>query len=281
MSIIPCRQLLTSSLTLYVNWWGSDTNDGLAPQAAFQTLAAARLAFSTKYDTGGYDHFIQLAEGIYNGTTLTEVTGGGSITIQGQGSGTVIKGNIQVNQRRTRYILKNLTFAPENTFAISAVNGYIELAEGITYNITQATSPALLVSELDGVIRVMNDFALTYTTGVLPTLAFAKSKGQIRLQNIQVTATGALNWLTATLWSQSMGLIDARNFRHTGSDPTSGLRWIQESDGIIIGDGGTDILGTTNGATALVTQTEPVVIPQAQLGFTMPISLSTATYSLS
>lgn len=281
MSIIPCRQLLTSSLTLYVNWWGSDTNNGLAPQSAFQTIQAAILAFSTKYDTGGFDHYIKLADGYYNGATLTEVTGGGSITISGNGSGTILKGNIQVNQRRTRYILKNLTFTPENTFAVSAVNGYIELAEGITYNITQATSPALLVSELDGVIRVTSDFALTYTTGVLPTLAFARSKGQIRLQNIQVTATGALNWLTAALWSQSMGLIDARNFRHTGSDPTLGLRWIQQSDGIIIGDGGTNILGTTNGATALVTQTEPVVIPQAQLGFTMPISLSTATYTLS
>ena len=281
MSIIPCRQLLTSSLTLYVNWWGSNTNDGLSPQSAFQTLDAARLAFSTKYDTGGYDHFISIADGYYNGTTLTEVTGGGSITITGQGTGTIIKGNIQVNQRRTRYILKNLSFSPENTFAVSALNGYVELAEGITYSITQATSPALLVSELDGVIRVMNDFALTYTTGVLPTLAFARSKGQIRLKDIQVTATGALNWLTACLWSQSGGLIDARNFRHTGSDPTSGLRWIQESDGIIIGDSGTDILGTTNGATALVTQTEPVVIPQAQLGFNLPISFSTATYALS
>ena len=281
MSIIPCRQLLTSSLTLYVNWWGSDSNDGLAPQSAFQTIQAAILAFSTKYDTGGYNHFISLANGFYDGATLTEVTGGGSITITGQGAGTVVKGNIQVNQRRTRYILKNLTFAPENTFAVSALNGYIELGEGLVYNITQATSPALLVSELDGVIRVTNDFALTYTTGVLPTLAFARSKGQIRLQNIQVTATGALNWLTATLWSQSMGLIDARNFRHTGSDPTSGLRTIQESGGIIIGDSGTDILGTINGADPLVTQTEPIVIPQAQLGFNLPISFSTATYTLS
>lgn len=222
MSIIPCRQLLTSSLTLYVNWWGSDTNNGLAPQTAFQTIQAAILAFSTKYDTGGYDHTIKLADGYYNGATLTEVTGGGSITITGNGAGTIIKGNIQVNQRRTRYILKNLTFAPENTFAVSATNGYIELAEGITYNITQATSPALLVSELDGVIRVMNDFALTYTTGVLPTLAFARSSGKIVLRNRQVTATGALNWLTATLWAQSSGVIDARNFRHTGTDPTSG-----------------------------------------------------------
>lgn len=281
MSIIPCRQLLTSSLTLYVNWWGSDTNDGLAPQSAFQTIAAARLAFSTKYDTGGYDHFIELAEGIYNGTTLTEVTGGGSITIRGQGSSTILKGNIQINQRRTRYILKNLTFSPENTFAISALNGYIELAEGLVYNITQATSPALLVAELDGVINVTNDFALTYTTGVLPTLAFARSSGLIVLHNIQVTATGALNWLTATLWSQSSGIIDARNFRHTGSDPTSGLRTIQESNGYIIGDSGTDILGTINGVAPLVTQTEPVVIPQAQLGFNLPISFSTATYTLS
>lgn len=281
MSIIPCRQLLTSSLTLYVNWWGSDSNDGLAPQSAFQTIQAAILAFSTKYDTGGYDHFISLANGFYNGATLTEVTGGGSITITGQGSGTILKGNIQVNQRRTRYVLKNLTFTPENTFAVSALNGYIELGEGLVYNITQATSPALLVSELDGVIRVTNDFALTYTTGVLPTLAFARSSGLIILQNRQVTATGALNWLTATLWAQSSGIIDARNFRHTGTDPTSGLRWIQESSGYIIGDSGTDILGTTNGGTALVTQTEPVVIPQAQLGFNLPISFSTATYTLS
>jgi hypothetical protein len=281
MSIIPCRQLLTSSLTLYVNWWGSDTNNGLAPQTAFQTIQAAILAFSTKYDTGGYDHTIKLADGYYNGATLTEVTGGGSITITGNGAGTIIKGNIQVNQRRTRYILKNLTFAPENTFAVSAVNGYIELAEGITYNITQATSPALLVSELDGVIRVMNDFALTYTTGVLPTLAFARSSGKIVLRNRQVTATGALNWLTATLWAQSSGVIDARNFRHTGTDPTSGLRSIQESSGIIIRDSGTDILGTVDGVAPLVTQTEPVVIPQAQLGFNLPISFSTATYTLS
>jgi hypothetical protein len=59
------------------------------------------------------------------------------------------------------------------------------------------------------------------------------------------------------------------------------LRWIQESNGFIIGDGGTDILGTTNGATALVTQTEPPVIPQAQLGMNVPISFSTATFSLS
>jgi hypothetical protein len=281
MSIIPCRQLLTSSLTLYVNWWGSDTNNGLAPQTAFQTIQAAILAFSTKYDTGGYDHTIKLADGYYNGATLTEVTGGGSITITGNGAGTIIKGNIQVNQRRTRYILKNLTFAPENTFAVSATNGYIELAEGITYNITQATSPALLVSELDGVIRVMNDFALTYTTGVLPTLAFARSSGKIVLRNRQVTATGALNWLTATLWAQSSGVIDARNFRHTGTDPTSGLRSIQESSGIIIRDSGTDILGTVDGVAPLVTQTEPVVIPQAQLGFNLPISFSTATYTLS
>lgn len=281
MSIIPCRQLLVSPLTLYVNWWGSDTNDGLAPQSAFQTIQGAVRAFTTKYDTGGYNHTISIAEGFYNGTTLTEFTGGGSITITGQGAGTIIKGNIQVNQRRSRYVLKNLTFSPENTFAVSALNGYVELAEGIVYSITQATSPALLVSELDGVIRVTNDFALTYTTGVLPTLAFARSKGQIRLKDIQVTATGALNWLTATLWSQSSGLIDARNFRHTGSDPTTGLRWIQESSGIILGDGGTDILGTVNGATALVTQTEPVVIPQAQLGFNLPISFSTATYTLS
>lgn len=281
MSIIPCRQLLTSSLTLYVNWWGSDTNDGLAPQTAFQTIQAAILAFSTKYDTGGYDHTISLAAGYYNGATLTEVTGGGSITITGQGATTFLKGNIQVNQRRSRYVLKNLTFATEDSFAVSTVNGYVELAEGIVYAITQATSPALLVAELDGVINVTNDFALTYTTGVLPTLAFARGKGQIRLNNIQVTATGALNWLTATLWAQSGGLIDARNFRHTGSDPTSGLRWIQESNGYIISNGGTDILGTTNGATALVTQTNPVVIPQAQLGFNLPISFSTATYSLS
>ena len=116
---------------------------------------------------------------------------------------------------------------------------------------------------------------------MLPTLAFARSSGKIVLQNIQVTATGALNWLTATLWAQSSGVIDARNFRHTGTDPTSGLRWIQESNGYIIGDGGTDILGTTDGLGALVTQTEPVVIPQAQLGFNLPISFSTATYSLS
>jgi pectin methylesterase-like acyl-CoA thioesterase len=281
MSIIPCRQLLTSSLTLYVSWWGQDTNDGLAPSTAFQTIQAAILAFSTKYDTGGYNHFISLADGYYNGATLTEVTGGGSITITGQGATTFLKGNIQVNQRRTKYILKNLTFVPENTFAVSALNGYIELAEGITYNITQATNPALLVSELDGVIRVTNDFALTYTTGVLPTLGFTRSKGQIRLKDIQVTATGALNWLTACLWSQSGGLIDARNFRHTGSDPTTGLRWIQESGGTIIGDSGTDILGDTDGSVALVTQTEPIVIPQAQLGFNLPISFSTATYTLS
>lgn len=281
MSIIPCRQLLTSSLTLYVNWWGSDSNDGLAPQNAFQTIQAAILAFSTKYDTGGYNHFISLANGFYNGATLTEVTGGGSITITGQGSGTILKGNIQVNQRRTKYILKNLTFTPENTFAVSALNGYVELAEGIVYNITQATSPALLVSELDGVIRVTNNFALTYTTGVLPTLGFARSKGQIRLQGINVTTTGALNWLTACLWAQSGGFIDARSFKASGTDTTSGLRWIQESNGYILGDGATVILGTTNGSTSLLTQTEPVVIPQAQLGFTLPISFSTATYSLS
>lgn len=280
MSIIPCRQLLASPLTLYVNWWGSDTNDGLSPQSAFQTIQGAVLAFTTKYDTGGYNHTISIAEGFYNGATLTEVTGGGSITITGQGAGTILRGNIQVNQRRSRYVLKNLTFSPESTFAVSALNGYVELAEGIVYSITQATSPALLVSQLDGVIRVTNDFALTYTTGVLPTLAFARSKGQIVLKDIQVTATGALNWLTATLWSQSNGLIDARNFRHTGVDSTTGLRWIQESGGIIIGDTGTDILGTVDGASPLVTQTEPVVIPQGGI-FTMPISFSTATYILS
>jgi len=281
MSIIPCRQLLTASLTLYVNWWGSDTNDGLAPQTAFQTIQAAILAFSTRYDTGGYNHTISLAAGYYNGATLTEVTGGGSITISGQGAGTFIRGNIQVNQRRSRYVLKNMTFATENTFAVSTINGYVELAEGITYAITQATSPALLVAERDGVIMVTADFALTYTTGVLPTLAFARSSGLIILLNRQVTATGALNWLTATLWAQSGGQIDARNFRHTSTDPTSGLRWIQESNGFIIGDGGTDILGTVDGAGALVTQTEPTVIPQAQLGFNVPISFSTATFALS
>jgi len=281
MSFIPCRQLLASTLVLYVNSWGSDTNDGLSPQTAFQTLQAAVLAFSTKYDTGGITHFIQLADGAYNGATLTEVTGGGSIIINGKGATTFLRGNIQVNQRRTRYVIKNLTFAPENTFAVSALNGYIELAEGLVYRITQATSPALFVSELDGIIRVTNDFALTYTTGVLPTLALARSKGQIRLKDIQVTATGALNWLTACLWSQSGGFIDARNFRHTSTDPTSGLRWLQESNGYILGDSGTDILGTVDGAAPLLTQSEPIIIPQAQLGFNVPLSFSTATFALS
>ena len=280
MSIIPCRQLLTSPLTVYVNWWGSDYNDGLSPQTAFQTIQGAVRAFTQKYDTGGYSHTIAVGDGYYNGATLSEVTGGGSITIRGNGTSTFVKGNIQCNQRRTRYVLQNLTFVPENTFAVSALNGLIELGSGLIFQVSQATTPALLVAELDGIIRVQNDFTITYTTGVLPSLVLAKTKGQVILRNIQVTAIGNLNWLVSALWAQSFGLIDARNFRHTGADPTTGLRWLIESSGVILFDAGTDILGDTNGVASLTTQSEPPVIPQAQLGFNLPINFANVTYQL-
>jgi hypothetical protein len=271
--MIPCRQLLVSALTIYVNWRGSDYNDGLSPQTAVQTIAAAVELFTTKYDTGGLNHFIVLAGGFYDGCNMYDFVGGGRIEIIGSDDGSFVKGNFIFKNVKSNWRLNNLIFEPEGNSAIYANNGNFELGEGIIFNVTQATTPAMLYLELGSIVTIRNNFSIVYTTGVLPTFCLVRSKSVLNMFQITATITGALNWLTAAFWAQSDGLIDARSFTVSGADPSTGLRWIQESGGIILSDGATEIPGDTDGATALVTQTEPAAFPQADIGFNIPITL--------
>lgn len=277
--MIPSRQLLVDTITLYVNWRGSDYNDGLSPQFAVQTIAAAVEIFTTKYDTGGLNHFIFLSPGFYDGSNIYDFVGGGQIEIVGSDDGSYISGNFIFRDTKSNWKISNVIFEPQGNSALYVSNSVVKLGEGIIFNITQATTPALLVIELGGIVDVVNDFSIVYTTGVLPTFALVKSSGLLNLYQVEVTITGALTWLTAAFWAQSFGLIDLRSFTVAGSDPSTGLRWIQESGGIILADGATEVPGDTDGATALVTQAEPAAFPQADLGFGIPISLDGGTFS--
>jgi hypothetical protein len=276
--IIPCRRLLTSSLTLYVNPNGSDTNDGLTPQTAFQTIQSAIVAFSSLYDTGSYNHTIKLADGYYYGAALTEVTGGGSISIEGSGN-TYVQGNIQVNQRRTRYQISNLIIIPDGTFGVSVSNGYLSIGGNISFSIRRATTPAVLVAEKGGFLEVSSPFSLSFDSGVAISLALAKSGGYISLgRPLSLSNPGA--WTVAGLWAQSTGCIDAKGFTFTSTDSILGLRWLQESNGCIISDGATSIPGNVNGANALLTETLPPVTPEARPKVGLKVIVTSASYSL-
>lgn len=252
------RTLLTSNLTLYVRTDGNDSNTGLANTSggAFLTVQAAINNACAKYDNGGYDITIQIADGTYTGTiTLLSYVGSGSIIIQGN-SGTPANVLISVTNAAaiTGAQLKGCKWTLKDFKVTTTTSGNLMTLVGNSHiyfqniNFGAAASGYMHMYAYGG--ATFNATGNYTITGGGYAHMYAQGGGQFDVSGRTVTLTGTPAFSGAFAYSNGLGHILASGMTFTGS--ATGVRYTTALCGVInVGGGGASYLpGNSAGTTA-------------------------------
>ena len=265
----PARVRLNANTTLYVSTSGSDSNTGLASGSttSFQTLQKAVDVVASYYDLNSYQLTIQLADGTYSmGAALTQPWVGGGI------------GNVIINGNATTP--SNVLFSTSTTdisvtgngvgvtlqhFKVQNTSGWGLEANrqgqiafsGLVFG---TCSSEQVIATVGSLVSVIGDYSIT---GGAPSHIFAVSGSVIRSEiilpatTITVTLSGTPAFTNGFAHTDSLGEIDAYNFRYSGS--ATGARYTETANSVIAADGqGTSLFpGNAAGTTSTGAQYIP------------------------
>lgn len=231
------RTRLTSNHTLYVRTDGNDSNNGLTNTAggAFLTIQAALTFALERYDLGGYNLTIQLANGTYTGgiSVGSPQTGRGSIIIQGDtttpsnvilstGSATCIFVNNGI-----RLHIRGIKLTSTAYLAFAQFNASIYFDGKMDFG---SSSFAQIISVWHGLILIGSNCNIT---GAGSFFLYSDRGGLIVTAGaLTFTISGTLNYPNQFAKAVDGGIINSSGCTFSGGDVTGG-RYFAQNNGII------------------------------------------------
>lgn len=250
------RTLLQSNLTLYVATTGSNSNDGLDPASAFQTIQRAWSEILNNYDLNGFVATVQIAAGTYTtpvsatGSPLGANAGSGSVIFLGDianpanvlvattgASAFLAQGGAQFTIRG----IKVQTAGANNNCILSNPGGLVTL-DGVEFGGCGASH----MNALGGYISVVSNYTIA---GSAVNHARAAAFGLVSINSRTVTLTGTPSFSGAFASCQQARVEQIGN---TYSGSATGVRYAVSENGVVTTNGGgaTALPGGTAGTVA-------------------------------
>lgn len=233
------REKLSADLNLYVDGVsGSDSNAGLASGAsAFQTIQKAVNVLAEKYDLGGYNATIHVADATYTGNVvLKDYVGPGMATIDGN-SGT--PANVFVNVAAGAafsadgilrpWTIQNLKIAAA-TYGIQASRGAKIYYSGINFS---TCTTAHLYADFGGYLKCTGNYTVSGAAAFhwrVTDFAVAECQSKTITFTTNPTALPMI-WVSASN-------VQARSITFTNGGYITGKRYAVDLNGIIDTNGG-------------------------------------------
>jgi len=248
------RERLTAARTYYVRTDGSDSNTGLANTSggAFLTIQKAVDVVAGSLDLGGYAVTIQIADGTYTGaTSLKALTGGGSVTIQGN-SGTPANvvvsttsghGFTQAPGAWGAYTVKDLKIQTTTSGfgLVVSGSGSLLLINNVVFG---ACASGHMYVDKDGNITASGNYTIA---GAAPVHFQIATGGSVACNSKVITITGTPAFSTAYLYATTCGMASLGSTTYSGS--ATGVRYTIALNAVADTAGAT-LPGGTAGSTA-------------------------------
>lgn len=230
------REILTADRTYYVRTDGSDSNNGLANTSggAFLTVQKAYDVIASTLDLGGFKVTISVGAGTFTGGLLVAQpwSGGGSITVTGAGSSTIISTTNKDAISNTSslpgaMLVQNMTLQTTTgggglvNYGVGTINfGGITFGACATYHAAAIGGSA--------VVQAVANYSIT--GGAISHL-FAATGGSVFVESLALTLTGTPAFFSAFARALSLGAIIADGLTFSGS--ATGARYSVSLNAII------------------------------------------------
>lgn len=258
------RKRLAANLTLYVNdSTGSDSNTGLASNAAFATVQKAYNVITGTLDLAGYDVTISIADATYDpasGTPILTVsqpwTGGGTVTLQGN---TSTPTNVLFSATSANCVTVTATLPGSLTFkgigfASTTSGNAISHGGAGTVNVDNCDFGAvsgggvhMLAYSPSAFIQIASNY--TISGGTTGRHWNTQNGGVISCISKTITITGTPAF---GIFAYASRLSEIEAYSNTYSGSATGTRYLVNNNSVIFtnGAGATALPGDVGGSTA-------------------------------